>query len=143
MRRGESVFEIDPNAHEEVERGFEVEGSNLSGVSARCSWSEDDPSKTRQLVNKPETEPARITEEESEQIKSALQKGLHCAAGPDQDRGNYSFNGLVNLLFTTCSIQNHMEVQHYFVVTHCKIKHDYLSPCLVRHAESYVVSIGM
>lgn len=45
MRRGESIFELDLNAHEEVERGFEVEGSNLSGVSARCSWSEQDFSK--------------------------------------------------------------------------------------------------
>ncbi|CAG9859286.1 unnamed protein product [Phyllotreta striolata] len=42
MRRGESIFELDVNAHEEVERGFELEGSNLSGVSARCSWSEQD-----------------------------------------------------------------------------------------------------
>lgn len=39
MRRGESIFELDLSAHEEVERGFELEGSNLSGVSARCSWS--------------------------------------------------------------------------------------------------------
>lgn len=42
MRRGESIFELDLNAHEEVESGFEVEGSNLSGVSARCSWAEQD-----------------------------------------------------------------------------------------------------
>ena len=44
MRRGESIFELDLNSHEEVERGFELEGSNLSGVSARCSWMEQDPS---------------------------------------------------------------------------------------------------
>lgn len=42
MRRGESVFELDPYAREEVERGFELEGSNLSGVSGRCSWSEQE-----------------------------------------------------------------------------------------------------
>ncbi|XP_008201227.1 suppressor of fused homolog [Tribolium castaneum] len=45
MRRGESIFELDLNAHEEVERGFELEGSNLSGVSARCSWVEQDPAR--------------------------------------------------------------------------------------------------
>lgn len=44
MRRGESIFELDLNAHEEVEKGFELEGSNLSGVSARCSWAEQDAS---------------------------------------------------------------------------------------------------
>ncbi|XP_023012731.2 suppressor of fused [Leptinotarsa decemlineata] len=45
MRRGESIFELDLNAHDEVETGFEREGSNLSGVSARCSWVEQDPTK--------------------------------------------------------------------------------------------------
>lgn len=66
MRRGESIFELDPNAHEELERGFELEGSNLSGVSARCSWSD----------GREKRKDGRITEEESEQIKTALQKGL-------------------------------------------------------------------
>lgn len=42
MRRGESIFELDPYAQEEVGRGFELDGSNLSGVSGRCSWSEQD-----------------------------------------------------------------------------------------------------
>ncbi|GFG39370.1 hypothetical protein Cfor_08323 [Coptotermes formosanus] len=40
MRRGESMLELDPAAQEEVERGIETEGSNLSGVSARCSWAD-------------------------------------------------------------------------------------------------------
>lgn len=92
MRRGESIFEIDPNAHEEVERGFELEGSNLSGVSARCSWNEEDPTKVRYHHRKPiidvENMP-RITEEESQQIKTTLQKGLQSASS-EQDRTNGS-----------------------------------------------------
>ncbi|XP_045475827.1 suppressor of fused homolog [Harmonia axyridis] len=40
MRRGENIFELNVNAHDVVERGVESEGSNLSGVSARCSWVE-------------------------------------------------------------------------------------------------------
>lgn len=40
MRRGENIFELNVNAHDIVERGVELEGSNLSGVSARCSWVE-------------------------------------------------------------------------------------------------------
>lgn len=40
MRRGETMFELDVTAQEEVDRGIEEDGSNLSGVSARCSWSE-------------------------------------------------------------------------------------------------------
>lgn len=77
MRRGESMFEIDLSAHEEVERGFETEGSNLSGVSARCSWVEQDvrePHKT-----KTETFPRdgpTITPEETNQIRTTLQRGL-------------------------------------------------------------------
>lgn len=42
MTRSDSIFELDPSTHEEVERGFELDGSNLSGVSGRCSWSEHD-----------------------------------------------------------------------------------------------------
>ncbi|XP_032808399.2 suppressor of fused homolog [Petromyzon marinus] len=41
MRRGESVFELEPRSAERVERGVEAEGSNLSGVSARCAWEEE------------------------------------------------------------------------------------------------------
>lgn len=37
------MFEIDPDVQEAVEEGIENEGSNLSGVSARCSWSEKIP----------------------------------------------------------------------------------------------------
>lgn len=90
MRRGESIFEIDPNAHDEVERGFEIEGSNLSGVSARCSWNEEDPAKARfhHAKAKIDSETApRITDEESQQIKTALQKGLQSASS-EQDRTN-------------------------------------------------------
>lgn len=77
MRRGESMFEIDLNAHEEVERGFETEGSNLSGVSARCSWIEQDFKETNP---KPQESFHRnsptITPEESNQIRTTLQRGL-------------------------------------------------------------------
>lgn len=92
MRRGESIFEIDPNAHDEVERGFEIEGSNLSGVSAHCSWNEDDPSKTRFHHAKAKIDAAsvpRITHAESQQIKTTLQKGLQSASS-EQDRTNGS-----------------------------------------------------
>lgn len=80
MRRGESIFEIDPNAHEEVERGFELEGSNLSGVSARCSWTEQDAVQIRTNEKlEDENVSGRITERETEQIKNTLQKGLQFA----------------------------------------------------------------
>ncbi|XP_017772156.1 PREDICTED: suppressor of fused homolog isoform X1 [Nicrophorus vespilloides] len=76
MRRGESIFEYDPSAHEELERGFETEGSNLSGVSARCSWT-DHEARDRKFVDGV----SRLTDEETEQIKNTLQKGLQGADG--------------------------------------------------------------
>nr|CAD7589165.1 unnamed protein product [Timema genevievae] len=90
MRRGESMLEIDPSAQEEVAKGIETEGSNLSGVSARCSWSQLDPEdrEFESLVGdggllregpatKPEFHgPPNLSEQDSEQIKTALQKGL-------------------------------------------------------------------
>ncbi|KRT85723.1 hypothetical protein AMK59_1017 [Oryctes borbonicus] len=76
MRRGESIFELEPNAHEEIERGFELEGSNLSGVSARCSWAEQDFSKS--IVIKEKRDDRNSTsEEENEQMKTAYQKSLY------------------------------------------------------------------
>lgn len=40
MRRGETIFEIDPHLQDRVDQGIETEGSNLSGVNSRCSWEE-------------------------------------------------------------------------------------------------------
>ncbi|KAK6639184.1 hypothetical protein RUM43_007454 [Polyplax serrata] len=82
MRRGESMLELDINAQDIVERGIEAEGSNLSGVSARCSWVEKDfetdfnsnghcSNLARSELGSP-----RISEQESQQIKSELKKGL-------------------------------------------------------------------
>ncbi|XP_018578579.1 suppressor of fused homolog isoform X1 [Anoplophora glabripennis] len=71
MRRGESIFELDLNAHEEVERGFELEGSNLSGVSARCSWVEQDPSRLDIAYLKEKTD-----EHEDGKVKSPLHQSL-------------------------------------------------------------------
>ncbi|CAG2121402.1 unnamed protein product, partial [Medioppia subpectinata] len=41
MRRGETIFELEPELQEAVDDGIATQGSNLSGVSARCDWSED------------------------------------------------------------------------------------------------------
>lgn len=40
MRRGETVFEFDVGVAEEVTRGIAADGSNLSGVSAKCGWAD-------------------------------------------------------------------------------------------------------
>lgn len=40
MRRGESMFDVDPSVHDEITEGIKTEGSNLCGISAHCSWEE-------------------------------------------------------------------------------------------------------
>lgn len=40
MRRGESIFDLDPDLRNAVEDGIAAEGSNLSGASAKITWSE-------------------------------------------------------------------------------------------------------
>lgn len=40
MRRGESMFDVDPSVHDEIAEGIKTEGSNLCGISADCSWEE-------------------------------------------------------------------------------------------------------
>ncbi|GFV67652.1 suppressor of fused homolog [Trichonephila clavipes] len=79
MRRGETIFELDPSVQDAVDRGIETDGSNLSGVSARCSWQEKkhvtppvDDSEEADL----ERGFAQISVQESEQIKATLKKGL-------------------------------------------------------------------
>ncbi|XP_014256562.1 suppressor of fused homolog [Cimex lectularius] len=40
MRRGETMYELDTNVSQVVEAGIDKEGSNLSGVTAQCSWTD-------------------------------------------------------------------------------------------------------
>ncbi|XP_068238037.1 suppressor of fused homolog [Palaemon carinicauda] len=87
MRRGESIYELEPSVAEEIESGIENEGSNLSGVSARIAWAEGEHETAPTVSQVPplgesEGDPSvRVTHDESEQIKSTLQKGLLQGAG--------------------------------------------------------------
>ncbi|XP_037089754.1 suppressor of fused homolog [Pollicipes pollicipes] len=58
MRRGESIFELDPAVQEEVDCGIDVQGSNLSGVSA---WA---------------AAPHQVSAAQRQQIRDTLQRGL-------------------------------------------------------------------
>ncbi|XP_050546297.1 suppressor of fused homolog isoform X2 [Daktulosphaira vitifoliae] len=53
MRRGESIIDIDPSVRNEIAEGIKMEGSNLCGISAHCSWLEiiDKDSKTLHHVS--------------------------------------------------------------------------------------------
>jgi hypothetical protein len=42
MRRGESIFELDPSFQQAVEDGLHRDGSDLTGVSGSCSWEDVD-----------------------------------------------------------------------------------------------------
>ncbi|XP_041368591.1 suppressor of fused homolog [Gigantopelta aegis] len=86
MRRGETVFEMDPTLQDRVDHGIETEGSNLSGVSSKCSWEElgdperDDDKENRYIDRERRgsnnMERRHISDFETEQIKATLKKGL-------------------------------------------------------------------
>ncbi|XP_015924709.1 suppressor of fused homolog [Parasteatoda tepidariorum] len=77
MKRDTSIFEMDPSVQGAVDQGVATDGSNLTGVSARCSWTE------RKLIKVEDDEESelergfsQISVSESEQIKATLKKGL-------------------------------------------------------------------
>ncbi|XP_070540904.1 suppressor of fused homolog [Ptychodera flava] len=74
MRRGESIFDIDPHLQEMVDRGIETDGSNLSGVSAKCSWQDWDDFSGESSGTEQNT--PQISKYDTEQIKATLQRGL-------------------------------------------------------------------
>lgn len=90
MRRGESMQELDPVSQELVNRGIEEEGSNLSGVSARCSWVEIELDEgagsgggggvLREGPCIRECDGPRLSQKETQQIKSELTRGLLSAS---------------------------------------------------------------
>ncbi|XP_072026713.1 suppressor of fused homolog [Amphiura filiformis] len=72
MRRGETILEINPQLQEQIDIGVATDGSNLSGVSAKCLWHDTDD----QSEHGDESMSQRISEFESQQIKTALKMGL-------------------------------------------------------------------
>ncbi|KAJ8418100.1 hypothetical protein AAFF_G00138090 [Aldrovandia affinis] len=80
MRRGETIFDIDPHLQQErVDKGIETDGSNLSGVSAKCSWDDlsrppEDEDDSRSICVG--SQPRRLSDKDTEQIREALRKGL-------------------------------------------------------------------
>lgn len=88
MRRGASIFELDPEVLESVEDGIAAEGSNLSGVTAKCSWTEKKPGSQDGRSESGE----EIEEEESKQEKQSnsdsdgvLSKSLIASMGHEDD----------------------------------------------------------
>uniref|UniRef100_A0A8C5R312 Suppressor of fused homolog n=1 Tax=Leptobrachium leishanense TaxID=445787 RepID=A0A8C5R312_9ANUR len=86
MRRGETIFEIDPHLQQErVDKGIETEGSNLSGVSAKCAWDDlsrppEDEDDSRSICIG--TQPRRLSGKDTEQIREALRRGLEITSKP-------------------------------------------------------------
>ncbi|XP_026879385.1 suppressor of fused homolog isoform X2 [Electrophorus electricus] len=79
MRRGETIFDIDPHLQDRVDKGIETDGSNLSGVSAKCAWDDlsrppEDEDDSRSICIG--SQPRRLSDKDTEQIREALRKGL-------------------------------------------------------------------
>ncbi|XP_058154584.1 suppressor of fused homolog isoform X1 [Dasypus novemcinctus] len=85
MRRGETIFEIDPHLQERVDKGIETDGSNLSGVSAKCAWDDlsrppEDDEDSRSICLG--TQPRRLSGKDTEQIRETLRRGLEINSKP-------------------------------------------------------------
>ncbi|KAG1659861.1 Suppressor of fused [Nymphon striatum] len=77
MRRGETILEIDPHLQEAVDEGINTDGSNLTCVSARCSWIDTDVNIHRlESGDGKNIVHPKMTEQECNEIKSTLKKGL-------------------------------------------------------------------
>lgn len=73
MRRGETIFEIDPETREKVDEGVAEEGSNLSGVSAKFSYSKKLPTEGTIINNdKEESEPKLASNEKLNEEGTSL-----------------------------------------------------------------------
>ncbi|MGH0157657.1 UNVERIFIED_CONTAM: hypothetical protein FKN15_057321 [Acipenser sinensis] len=64
---------------ERVDKGIETDGSNLSGVSAKCAWEDlsrppDDEDDSRSICVG--SQPRRLSDKDTEQIREALRRGL-------------------------------------------------------------------
>lgn len=68
MRRGETIFELDPELKEAVDDGIATQGSNLSGVSARCSYSriEEERQTSDEEEERVEKNKSQLAEEKSQ-----------------------------------------------------------------------------
>ncbi|XP_069756260.1 suppressor of fused homolog isoform X2 [Narcine bancroftii] len=85
MRRGETIFESDPHLQERVDKGIASDGSNLSGVSAKCAWVDlsrppEDEEDSRSIYL--EMQPRRLSDKDTEQIREVLRRGLELNTKP-------------------------------------------------------------
>uniref|UniRef100_A0AAR2KXX8 Suppressor of fused homolog n=1 Tax=Pygocentrus nattereri TaxID=42514 RepID=A0AAR2KXX8_PYGNA len=74
----ESMWYVHPK-QERVDKGIDTDGSNLSGVSAKCAWDDlsrppEDEDDSRSICIG--SQPRRLSDKDTEQIREALRKGL-------------------------------------------------------------------
>nr|CAB3266692.1 suppressor of fused homolog [Phallusia mammillata] len=75
MRRGETIFDLHPSLQDKVDEGIQFSGSNLSGVSAKCTWLDSSESAIY-AGNDDIHRPPVLSQEVSNQIKDAFLEGL-------------------------------------------------------------------
>ncbi|XP_064451295.1 suppressor of fused homolog isoform X4 [Mirounga angustirostris] len=79
MQPVQTPFGVVTFLQERVDKGIETDGSNLSGVSAKCAWDdlsrppEDDEDSRSICIS---TQPRRLSGKDTEQIRETLRRGL-------------------------------------------------------------------
>ncbi|XP_003401432.1 suppressor of fused homolog [Bombus affinis] len=101
MRRTYSVMEDDPSIAEKIETGIEKEGSNLSGVSAKCWWVQVNSDKSTEKYRETKSE----SDEEDEDIKPIIKSERLSPCEQDTNLPNESFIKVLPGLHLTFNLE--------------------------------------
>lgn len=102
MRRGESIFDLDPGLREAVEDGIAAEGSNLSGASAKISWSEDPARQSHEGAIGGEVD-------ESKSEKEVVEKEVHVTIEDSKEENRTALSPTLSQSLSRMSIQDNVE----------------------------------
>ena len=84
MKRQQTIFELDASVRASVDDGIASEGSNLSGVTAKCSWRESDDSINAAAGDQRPSQPnGRLTNS-----SAAVQPSIVSAGHEDEESEN-------------------------------------------------------
>ena len=95
MRRMQSVMEDDPSIAEKIQTGIEREGSNLSGVSAKCWWVQVNSDKSTESYREKRNESDDEDDEDDEDIKPIIKSER---LSPCELESNLSHDNFIKVL---------------------------------------------
>jgi suppressor of fused-like protein len=93
MKRQKTIFELDDSIRKNVEDAISAEGSNLSGVTAKCSWKEVDDSIDSAASASAATGATGGSASDSKTNGNSMSPSIGHEDGDNEDRATLSPNG--------------------------------------------------